>query len=221
MIDALPGAVGLEGTVAMPTFAWERNHDEPVVVFDVANDASEAGRITEVFRQRPEAARNEHVCHSMAAIGPATEVIMGGSVHPFAYDTSLYKCYELDSWYVFPGCVFSSGTALCTVEEIMQASYRDYRDFEGPTVIRADGTRVPALPAEFLGGGGYANNFAKMDAVFETEGILRHTRMGNAILTAARIRDVIDGGVRYLEEDSCFLLDTASRGRWYAQEKTE
>lgn len=220
VIDALLGAVGPEGTVAMPTFTWQRNHAEPVVVFDVANDPSEVGRITEVFRQRPEATRNEHVCHSTAAIGPATEVIMGGNVHPFAYDASLYKCYELDSWYVFLGCGFSSGTALHTVEEIMQVPYRHYRDFKGSSVIRPDGTHVPAVSVEFLRREGYVNDFAKMGSAFEADRILHHTRVGTATLTATRIRDVIDGEVRYLKEDICFLLDETSRARWYAQEKT-
>ncbi|MFO7975397.1 MAG: AAC(3) family N-acetyltransferase [Candidatus Hydrogenedentota bacterium] len=217
VIDALLAAVGPEGTVAVPTFTWERNHAKSVVEFDVANDPSEVGRITEVFRQRPEAIRNEHVCHSTAAIGPATEVIMGGSVHPFAYDASLYRCYELDSWYIFLGCGFSSGTALHTVEEMMQVPYRYYRGFEGSTVIRPDGTRVPAVSVEFLRQDGYRNDFAKMDAVFQADGILRHTHVGNATLTAARIRDVINGSVKYLEDDICYLLDQQSRTRWYAQ----
>lgn len=217
VIDALLATVGPQGTVVVPTFTWERNHAEPVVVFDGANDPSEVGRITEVFRQRPEAIRNEHVCHSTAAIGPAAESVMGGSVHPFAFDASLYKCYELGSWYVFLGCGFTSGTALHTVEEIMQVPYRYYRDFEDSTVIRPDGTRVPAVSLEFLREEGYRNGFAKMDAVFDADGILRHTRMGNAALTAARIRDVIDRGVRYLEEDICYLLDERSRARWYAR----
>ncbi|MEA3365278.1 MAG: AAC(3) family N-acetyltransferase [Candidatus Hydrogenedentes bacterium] len=216
VIDALLESVGPGGAVAVPTFTWERNHAKPVVVFDVANDSSEVGYITEMFRQRPEALRNEHVCHSTAAIGPAAEAIMGDSIHPFAFDASLYKCYELDSWYVFLGCGFSSGTALHTVEEIMQAPYRYYRDFKGSTVIRPDGTRVPALSVEFLRRAGYANDFAKMDTVFETDGILRHTCVGNATLTAARIRDVIDGGIRYLKDDICFLLDEPSRTRWGA-----
>ena len=67
VVDALLAAAGPEGTVALPAFTWERNHAKAVVVFDVANDPSEAGRITEVFRRRPSAVRNEHVCHSTAA----------------------------------------------------------------------------------------------------------------------------------------------------------
>lgn len=221
VIDALLAAVGPEGTVVMPAFTWERNHAKPVVEFDVANDASEVGRITEVFRRRPGVRRNEHVCHSTAAFGPAAEEVMGGSVHPFAFDASLYKCYELNSWYVFLGCGFSSGTALHTAEEIMQVPYRYYRDFEGSTVIRPDGTRVPSVSIEFLREEGYTNDFAKMDHVFEADGILHRTRVGAATLTAARICDVIDGGVRYLTHDICYLMDEPSRARWYANQHRE
>jgi aminoglycoside 3-N-acetyltransferase len=217
VVDALLEAVGPEGTAVVPTFTWGRNHARAVVVFDVANDPSEVGAVTEAFRKRSEALRNEHVCHSTAAIGPAAADVMGGSVHPFAHDASLYKCYERESWYAFLGCGFASATALHTVEEIMRVPYRYYRDFRGSEVIRPDGTRVPAVSVEFLREKGYSNDFAKMDAVFEADGILRRTCVGNATLTAVRIRDVIDGGVRRLEDDICYLLDEDSRRRWYAR----
>jgi hypothetical protein len=38
VIDALLESFGPGGTVAVPTFTWERNHAKPVVEFDVAND---------------------------------------------------------------------------------------------------------------------------------------------------------------------------------------
>lgn len=216
VVDALLAAVGPSGTVAVPTFTWGRNHDKPVVVFDVANDPSEVGKVTEAFRLRPEAVRNEHVCHSTAAIGPLAFDLMGDSVHPFAGDASLYRCYEHDAWYLLMGCGFGSATALHTVEEFMRVPYRRYRDFRGSRVIRVDGTEVDSRAVEFLRREGFANDFEKMDAVCAQAGMLRRTRVGNAVLTLARIRDVIDLGCRLLERDIGFLLDGASRARWNA-----
>lgn len=221
VIDALLAAVGSEGTVVMPVFTWERNHAQSVVVFDVANDPSEVGRITEVFRRRSGVLRNEHVCHSTAALGPAAGEVMGGSVHPFAFDASLYQCYELDSWYVLLGCGFSSATALHTAEEIVQVPYRYYRDFAGSTVVRPDGTRVPAVSVEYLREEGYTNDLARMGRVFDAVGMLRSTRVGAATLTAVRICDVIDGGVRSLQADIGCLLDEPSRRRWHVNHPRE
>ncbi|HOF40783.1 MAG TPA: AAC(3) family N-acetyltransferase [Candidatus Hydrogenedentes bacterium] len=221
VIDALLDTVGAQGTVVMPTFTWQRNHARPTLVFNVAHDPSETGRITEVFRRRRGVVRNEHVCHSTAAFGPAADDVMGGSVHPFAFDASLYRCYELNSWYLLLGCGFSSATALHTAEEIVQVPYRHYRNFQGSVVIRPDGTHVPAESVEFLRNPGYANDFAKMDAVFERDGILRHARVGNALLTSARIRDVIDRAVQYLKQDIGYLLDEPSRARWRAAQERE
>ncbi len=219
VIDALLEAVGSAGTIVVPTFTWGSNHAKAVAVFDVANDPSEVGKITEVFRLRPGAMRNEHVCHSVAAIGPQAEAVMGDSVRPFAGDASLYRCYELDSWYLLMGCGFGSATALHTVEEMAQVPYRGYRDFEGSTVIRPDGTEAPARSVEYLMEDGLGNDFQKMGDVFASEGILRQATVGKATITNARIRDVIDHGLAHMERDILYLLSAEAKERWLVREQ--
>jgi aminoglycoside 3-N-acetyltransferase len=219
VIDALLEAVGSAGTVVVPTFTWGSNHAKAVALFDVANDPSEVGKITEVFHKRPGVMRNEHVCHSVAAIGPQAEAVMGDSVRPFAGDASLYRCYELDSWYLLMGCDFGSATALHTVEEIAQVPYRSYRDFEGSTVIRPDGTEVPSQSVEYLMEDGLGNDFQKMGDVFASEGILRRATVGKATFTNARIRDVIDHGTAHMEQDILYLLSAEAKKRWLAREQ--
>jgi len=209
--DALLDAVGPQGTAAVPTFTWGTNHDKEVVVFDVRHDVSEVGQIPETFRQRPDAIRSEHVCHSIAVIGPDAPEVIGDGVRPFAWGSGMYRLYELDFWYVFLGCGFGSCTALHTVEELMQVPYRHYRDFNGSTVIRADGSVVPAKSLEFLRHGPYDNDFPKMQAIFENQGILRTTTVGNARIVCAKTRDIVDAGVRLLEQDIGYLLSEQAR----------
>ncbi|MCP4642223.1 MAG: AAC(3) family N-acetyltransferase [bacterium] len=209
--DALVETVGPEGTVAVPTFTWGKNHGAEFVEFDVRNDPTEDGKIPETFRQRPNAIRSDHVCHSVAAIGADAAQVMGDGVHPFAWGSSMYRTYEMDFWYVMLGCGFGSCTALHTVEELAQAPYRHYRHFQGSTVIRADGTRVPSRAVEFLKIPPYDYDFAKMGPVFEKRGILRTTTVGNATIINAKARDIIDIGLELIKADPAVFLTDASR----------
>jgi aminoglycoside 3-N-acetyltransferase len=208
VVDALLGAVGPEGTVAVPTFTWGSFHDSDTVVFDVANTPSEVGRITEVFRRRPEAVRSEHLCHSVAAIGPLAAELMGNGVRSFGEGSTFDRLIRRNSWYLLLGVGFEVCTALHAVEERRQVPYRYYRDFAGSTVIRADGTRVPSRAVEFLRRPGIENDFAKMATVFEAAGILRKTTVGDATITNARIRDLVDVAEERVRRDPYFLVKT-------------
>ncbi len=212
--DAFLETVGPTGTAAVPTFTWGRNHDADTVVFDVRSDPCELGQIPEAFRRRPDAVRSEHLCHSVAAIGPDAEGVMGDGIRPFAWGSSMYRLYELNFCYILLGCGFGSCTALHTAEELMQVRYRSYRDFKGSTVIRADGRRAPSRAVEFLRRGPYHNDFAKMSRVFEGAGLLRTTTVGNARIVSAATRDLVNLAVARLRDDVGDLLDEASRRRF-------
>ena len=216
--DALVEAVGPSGTVAVPTFTWGAYHDQETVVFDVRNDPCEVGRVPETFRRRAGAVRSEHVCHSIAAIGAAAQDVMGDGVRPFAEGSSMHRLYELDFWYVFLGCGFGCCTALHTVEELAQVPYRYYRHFEGSTVIRADGSVVPARSVEFLRRNPYDNDFGKMEAVYRKEGLLRTVTVGDARILCAKAREIVDLGLRLMRDDIGCLLTEASR-QYLAQDQ--
>lgn len=217
--DALLETAGPDGTVVVPTFTWGRYHDRETVVFDTRNDPCELGVIPETFRQRPETLRSDHVCHSVAAIGPGSGDIMGDGVRPFAEGSSICRLYALDFWYVFLGCGFGSCTALHTAEELMQVPYRYYRHFKGSTVVRADGSVIPSEAVEFLRREPYHNDFEKMHGVFNAKGILRTTRVGNARIIAAKTRHIVDIAVDLLRQDIGLLLSETSR-RYLAQDNT-
>lgn len=211
LCDALLDAVGKEGTVAMPTFTWSMNHRTEIVTFDVAKDRCEVGAVPEAFRQRPEAIRDEHVCHSIAAIGRRAAEVVGDGVRSFAWGSGMYRLYEMDFWYVFLGCGFGACTALHTVEEVMQVPYRYYRHYHGSTVIRPNRERVPARSIEFLRYQPYANDFEKMGAICAQHGLVRDIRVGKARIMLLKMRELVDLGVKLMKEDITFLLSEASR----------
>lgn len=213
--DALLEAVGEEGTVALPTFSWGDFHKQGRVVFDLCRTPSECGRITEVFRKRPGAMRSQHVCHSVAAIGPRAQDIMGDGVLSFGPGGSLHQLYLLDSWYLLLGVNFNSCTALHMVEEAVQAPYRYYRDFAGSAVVLPDGERVPAKSREFLRKPGFGNDFSRVEGLLEEAGALRACRVGAARIVNAKMRDIVDTVQRRVEEDPGFLLNEESRKRLF------
>jgi len=214
VIDALLDAVGESGTVVVPTFTWGANHDATGVTFDVKHSSckGEVGIIPETFRLREDARRSTHICHSVAAIGPHTDAVMGGP-SSFGEGSTFHQLYELDAWCLLLGVEFTSCTELHAVEEYMRVPYRHHRDFPQSTVILEDGTEVPSDSIEFLREPGYINDFAKMRGVFEPHGVMRTATVGEALLTNTRIRDIFDVTVAYMKEDIGFLLNEESRER--------
>lgn len=213
IIDALLETVGKKGTVVMPTFTWDSFHDKERVVFDLVNTSvkSEVGIIPETFRKRKEARRSLHVCHSVAAIGPHSEDVMGEGVSGFGKGSTFEQLYKLDAWNLFLGVGFNSCTALHAVEEFMQVPYRYYRDFRNCFVILPDGTKIPSKSVEYLRKDGYENDFQKMEKIFIEHNVLHTCKIGEAKIINVKIRDIFDITKRYLEKDIGFLLTAESK----------
>jgi len=212
-IDALLATVGTAGTIVVPTFTWGAFHDADQVTLDLANTSvkSEVGIIPETFRLRPEAVRSQHICHSVAAIGPHSDQIMGDGVSSFGEGSTFHQLYELNAWCLLLGATFNSCTELHAVEEYMRVPYRYHRDFEGSTVVLTDGTQVPSRAIEFLRYPDYRNDFGRMREVLEGHGVLHVAEVGEAEVINVRIRDIFDITVNYMRDDIGYLLNSDCR----------
>ncbi|MGC9317471.1 MAG: AAC(3) family N-acetyltransferase [Armatimonadota bacterium] len=215
VIDALLETVGEAGTVVVPTFTWGAFHDAETAVLDLERTPvkDEVGIIPETFRQRPEARRSTHICHSVAAIGPHTEDVMGEGRSSFGEGSTFDGLYQLDAWCLMLGVGFTSCTALHGVEELAQVPYRYHRTFYGSTVVMPDGTEVPSRSVELLRYGGYRNDFGKMRQVLDDAGVLRVTGIGDAEVINVRIRDIVDVTLEHMGRDIGFLLTPTSAER--------
>ncbi len=213
VIDALLDTVGDEGTVVVPTFTWGPFHDAPRAVLDLQNTPikDEVGIIPETFHKRPEARRSTHICHSVAAIGPDTENLMGEGISSFGHGSTFHQLYGLDAWCLLLGAEFTSCTQLHACEEYMQVPYRYYRSFAGSTVIMPDGTEVPSQSVEYLRYAGFRNDFGKMRQVLDKHGVLHTVQVGKATVTNVRIRDIFHTTVDYMKDNIGFLLTEDSQ----------
>ncbi|MBT3377616.1 MAG: AAC(3) family N-acetyltransferase [Lentisphaerae bacterium] len=205
VIDALLDTIGATGTLVMPTFTWGEFHARKQVTFDTRHTVCETGRIPETFRQRQGVTRSLHVCHSVAACGPGTDLAMGEGVSSFGRGSTFDGLLRLNAWVVMLGVSFQSCTALHAVEEFVGVGYREHRDFTESTVILPDGANLSSKAIEYLRVDSSANDFAKVEALLEEAGVLRQTRIGAATSSAVRIHDIFTVVQPRLEQDERFL----------------
>ena len=205
VIGGLLDALGPTGTLVMPTFTWGAFHALERVEFDVDGTPGETGLIPETFRRRPGVARGLHVCHSVAASGPLTRPMLGEGVSSFGPGSTFDALLRHDGWIVFLGVSFQCCTALHAVEEFVGVPYRAHRHFEGSLVILPDGSRLPSRSIEYLRQEGGANDFAKMEDVFDAAGALHRTAIGRAHCMSIRIRRLFEVARPLLERDAGYL----------------
>ncbi len=96
LIDELLRILGPEGTLCMPAFP--RNKYDNSREFDVRTEPTAAGLLAETFRKRPGVKRSLNQLHSVCAIGPKADYIVGEhhlSRTCFDEHSPFYKIYEL------------------------------------------------------------------------------------------------------------------------------
>ena len=105
VIDSGVSAVGLEGTVAVPTFVQRvdgkrASYRQRAQAWDIHASPSDVGFITEMFCKRSDSVRSDHCCVSVAAIGAGALEAISGHRDSVAIAIFLFQeqCFNL-------GCV--------------------------------------------------------------------------------------------------------------------
>ena len=131
VIDGALLAVGDRGTLVAPTLV-QRDFANAYKNWDKDRTPSDVGRITEVFRERPEALRSDQATHSVAAIGPMAKFLTEGHTaygprpsiygdYAFAESSPWQKMYDLGGKVVFMGATIESNTYRHFIEARMIA----------------------------------------------------------------------------------------------------
>ena len=131
VIDGALLAVGERGTLVAPTLV-RRDFANAYKNWDKDRTPSDVGRITEVFRERPEALRSDQATHSVAAIGPMAKFLTEGHTsygprpsiygdYAFAESSPWQKMYDLGGKVVFMGATIESNTYRHFIEARMIA----------------------------------------------------------------------------------------------------
>jgi len=209
VIDALFDALGTHGTLVFPTFPFDTYVAEYLarnVDFDAAATPSRMGRITEVFRTRPDAVRSLHPTHPVSAVGPKAGYLteshhLGPTT--FGHHSPFSRLAETGGKILLLGVDFHSMTNLHVVEDTMDGfPYRVYRPEPVRTTLRDvhSGVHVLDVPVHDPALS-RLRDCNRMEKPFAERGVLRRGTVGTAtarLLTAggvvAAMRELAQAG---------------------------
>ncbi len=139
LIDELLKAIGPDGTLCMPAYPDDKFN--PSKVFDVRTEKSAAGLLTETFRKRPGVKRSLNKLHSVCALGPKADYIVGEhhlSATSFDEHSPFYKIYELGGIAIALGLQsYFMGTCVHIPESMLREKMTFFRDkFTTPVTFK-------------------------------------------------------------------------------------
>jgi aminoglycoside 3-N-acetyltransferase len=208
VIDALLGAVGPDGLVAVPTHTWSTVHrGQPV--FHEALSPSVVGRITETFRLRPEVTRSLHPTHSVAAAGPrAAGFLEGHEGHdtPCPRTSPYGRLVEQGGQVLLIGVGLERFTLMHGFEEWAGVPWLFNRR-EALWVIRGDGTTL-AVPSRRHTDDPVKQerDFPSLEPVLREAGAIRYGTAGGATLRLIDARRAADTLVPLIAADPDIVL---------------
>ena len=196
LIEGLRAAVGPEGTLVMPSMSDDDEHP-----FDVhATPCAGMGIVADTFWRMPGVLRSDSP-HAFAAIGPrAAEITAPHPVDvPHGPDSPVGRVHDLDGQVLLLGVGHDADTTIHLAENLAGVRY----GLPNHATILVDGraTRCDYIEVDHC-----CQNFARMDAWLDTEGLQRRGPVGHAEARLVRSRDIVRLALRRLREDETVFL---------------
>lgn len=151
IVDALIQVIGQEGNLLMPSSpnaGYQLDYIRNLKAFDVANEPSKMGAITEYFRKLPGVKRSESPTEPVCCFGPKADWFTNGhlgELTPYTENSPFARLAQIDGKILYIGVTLdNAGTSLHVSEDAIP-------DFKYPVyypeifqteVIREDETRV-------------------------------------------------------------------------------
>jgi len=128
VVDAFLNVLGEEGNLLMPTSpnaSMQFDYIKDLEVFDVENDKSKLGAISEYFRLLPNAVRSAHPTEPVSCLGPDAEYFTSehfGCLTPYTRKSPFYKVSERKGKILYLGVTLdNAGTNLHTLEDAVES----------------------------------------------------------------------------------------------------
>ncbi|MEW6356095.1 MAG: AAC(3) family N-acetyltransferase [Planctomycetota bacterium] len=211
VIDGFLDAVGPTGTVAVPALCnWQP--EEQRLVFgrwDPKTTPSYVGKITEIFRHRPDAVRSNHATHSVAAIGARAKELTANhgasgkrpgpfSDTAFAVESPWERLYQWNAAYCFIGVTFRVCTMVHYVESRLVERALSRAKPEARTKLVEDviGWMKPGVWPNIR-----VPDREVIEEMLAAKGLVRYGRIGSATFRCARAKPMVDEWVHIVEGD--------------------
>lgn len=134
-VDACFEVIGNEGTLVMPAFAhntFSKIYLDTNPIFDIANDPSKAGAITEELRKRKNSLRSFHPTDAVTANGPLAYYLVKdhfGQLTPYNTYSPYYRLAEKHAKILNVGVPLSTScTNMHTMEDAVDFKFPIYLD---------------------------------------------------------------------------------------------
>lgn len=197
LIDALRGALGPGGTLAMPS--WTGDDEEP---FDPAATAAadDLGIVADTFWRMPGVVRSDHP-FAFAAIGPLAERITGTPLPlpPHAPESPVGRVYDLDGQVLLLGVTHDADTTIHLAELMAGVPYR----LPKHVTVRREGVPVRV---EYGENDHCCQRFDLADGWLRESGLQSQGRVANGVGRLARSRDIVRAAMERLARDPLLFL---------------
>jgi aminoglycoside 3-N-acetyltransferase len=208
VFQALEEAVGQDGTVCMPSFAYNtiKANEQP---YDMKNTLSRVGALTNIFWKRDGVKRSLHPSHGLAAKGKNADEIIRDNVKHSPYDIhgAFGKLYKLEAKIIMLGSGLSSNSTMHALEDwanlpCMAPDKYHYLD--------EDGTRTEVVYEKepFHCRSFYDANvkMTEYEKILTNEGVIKSCDIGLAKSYTMRFRDLMDAGLKLIENNDFDIL---------------
>ena len=199
VIDGLLATVGPEGTLAMPAFNYTR--PLPVPYFDPKRTPSQAGVLTEVFRNRPGTLRSFNPTHSVAAQGKRAEEFLAGhdKVQTFGVGSPIDRLAQAGGFVLLMGVTQTANSCIHIGES--HAGVKKFYWEQGPLpiarVLISDG-QVIDHPLDCSSSCSMA--FNSVEYPLRRKGMIIDLSLGQALCFLMRGKDVIETVVEMIRD---------------------
>jgi len=125
VVRGLLAALGEDGTLLLPALSYELVRSSNPV-FDVRGTPSNMGLIPEHFRLRPGTQRSIHPTHSVCAVGPRAEHLLGAHLEdstPVGPHSPFRRLRDAGGQILMLGCSLRPNTSMHGVEELVEPHY--------------------------------------------------------------------------------------------------
>lgn len=207
------------GLLILPTHTWRQINAE-YNVFDVANEPSCVGILTNLFRERPGVVRSWHPTHSVAALGADAEDFIAGEENmdsPCPREGCWGKLYDREAKILFLGANINRNTIIHGVEEWARIPNRVsswHQDLmiktpKGKLISRPMRRHESPIPD-------VSKNYGKLEAPLFARGYARRGIIGDAESILVSVVPMVDLTLGFLRRNPDLFLDNESiPENWY------